>query len=193
VLCTLKRYESEGRQQADAPLMHWAIWDAMYKAQMAFDGVIANFPVRFIGALPAIARLPAGATPTSCRRTIGHQVAKSADRAVGARDRLTAECYLPKTEQRSRRRHRTGPAGDHRGRADRSQDSRRRKGRALRQSGANVRDLAHAPSNAGIVTAAEYEVLKRRNELRDIVIDVDDFGNRQRSGRMRATSPASQS
>src|SRR5204862_3933433 len=26
---TLRRYEAEGRQQADAPLMHWAIWDAM--------------------------------------------------------------------------------------------------------------------------------------------------------------------
>jgi acyl-CoA dehydrogenase len=25
---TLKRYEAEGRQAADAPLMHWAIWDA---------------------------------------------------------------------------------------------------------------------------------------------------------------------
>ena len=30
---TLKRFEMEGRQQADAPLMHWAIWDAMFKAQ----------------------------------------------------------------------------------------------------------------------------------------------------------------
>ena len=30
---TLKRYEDEGRQEADAPLMHWAIWDAMFKAQ----------------------------------------------------------------------------------------------------------------------------------------------------------------
>jgi hypothetical protein len=47
---TLKRYEAEGRQTADAPLMHWAIWDAMYKAQQAFDGVIAtNYPNKFVG------------------------------------------------------------------------------------------------------------------------------------------------
>ena len=45
---TLKRYEAEGRQTADAPLMHWAIWDAMFKAQNAFEGVISNFPNRFI-------------------------------------------------------------------------------------------------------------------------------------------------
>ena len=28
---TLKRFESEGRQADDAPLMHWAMWDAMVK------------------------------------------------------------------------------------------------------------------------------------------------------------------
>src|SRR5665213_3669580 len=43
---TLKRYESEGRQGADAPLMHWAIWDSMFKAQTALEGVISNFPSR---------------------------------------------------------------------------------------------------------------------------------------------------
>ena len=47
---TLKRYEDEGRQQADAPLMHWAIWDAMFKAQNAFEGVISNFPNRLVAA-----------------------------------------------------------------------------------------------------------------------------------------------
>ncbi|MCP2936275.1 DUF1974 domain-containing protein, partial [Salmonella enterica subsp. enterica serovar Typhimurium] len=48
---TLKRYEAEGRQAADAPLMHWAIWDAMFHAQTAFEGVISNFPNRLIGML----------------------------------------------------------------------------------------------------------------------------------------------
>src|SRR5215471_11599822 len=45
---TLKRYESEDRQTDDAPLMHWAIWDAMFKAQNAIEGVISNFPNRVI-------------------------------------------------------------------------------------------------------------------------------------------------
>lgn len=30
---TLKRYQDEGCQAADAPLMRWAIWDAMFRAQ----------------------------------------------------------------------------------------------------------------------------------------------------------------
>ncbi len=37
---TLRRFEAEGRQPDDAPLMHWAIWDAMWKAQSALEGVI---------------------------------------------------------------------------------------------------------------------------------------------------------
>jgi acyl-CoA dehydrogenase len=37
------------------------------------------------------------------------------------------------------------------------------------------------------VTPAEYAVLKRRNELRDIVIRVDDFPHDL--GRMRQASP----
>ena len=40
---------------------------------------------------------------------------------------------------------------------------------------ANVRDIAHVAFKQGVVTAEEYAVLKRRNELRDIVIRVDDF------------------
>src|SRR4030095_7327023 len=48
---TLKRYEDEGRQPADAPLMHWAIWDAMFKAQSALEGVISNFPNRALAQL----------------------------------------------------------------------------------------------------------------------------------------------
>jgi acyl-CoA dehydrogenase len=85
---TLKRYESEGRQQADAPLLHWAIWDAMYKAQMAFDGVIANFPVRWIGRMLYRLVFPLGHPYDVPSDRIGHQVAKlliepSASRAIG--------------------------------------------------------------------------------------------------------------
>src|SRR5205814_9949892 len=48
---TLKRYEVEGRQQADAPLLHWSMWDAMFKAQTALEGVISNFPNRTLAAV----------------------------------------------------------------------------------------------------------------------------------------------
>jgi acyl-CoA dehydrogenase len=173
---TLKRYESEGRQQADAPLMHWAIWDAMYKAQMAFDGVIANFPNRFIGRLLNRIIFPLGHPYDVPSDKIGHQVAKLLIEPSAARDRLTAETYLPKVETEAVGAVELALA------ATIEAEPIEAKIRAAEKSGvldnnpdANVRDLAHAAFAAGIVTATEYAVLKRRNELRDIVIRVDDF------------------
>jgi acyl-CoA dehydrogenase len=184
---TLKRYESEGRQQADAPLMHWAMWDAMYKAQMAFDGVIANFPVRWIGRMLYRLVFPLGHPYDVPSDRIGHQVAKLLIEPSAARDRLTAEAYLPKVESEAVGALELALA------ATIEAEPIEAKIRAAEKSGvlatipdANVRDLAHAAFAAGIVTPAEYAVLKRRNELRDIVIRVDDFPHDL--GRMRGSS-----
>ncbi len=173
---TLKRYESEGRQQADAPLMHWAMWDAMYKAQMAFDGVIANFPVRWIGRLLYRLVFPLGHPYDVPSDRIGHQVAKLLIEPSASRDRLTAETYLPKVESEAIGALELALA------ATIAAEPIEAKIRAAEKSGvlvdnpdANVRDLAHAAFAVGIVTPAEYALLKRRNELRDIVIHVDDF------------------
>ena len=40
---------------------------------------------------------------------------------------------------------------------------------------ANVRDIAQVAFAKGVITAEESVLLKRRNQLRDIVIHVDDF------------------
>ncbi|WP_300456088.1 acyl-CoA dehydrogenase [Accumulibacter sp.] len=173
---TLKRFESEGRQAADAPLMHWAMWDAMYKAQMAFDGAIANFPVRWIGRWLYRVVFPLGHPYDVPSDRIGHRVAKLLIEPSASRDRLTAETYLPKTEGEA-----VG-ALELALTATIDAEPIEAKIRAAEKSGAltnnpeaNVRDVAHAAFAAGILTPAEYAVLKRRNELRDIVIRVDDF------------------
>ena len=70
---TLKRYEDEGRQQDDVPLMHWAMWDAMYKAQNAFEGVISNFPNRFVAALMRALVFPLGLPYVVPSDELGHE------------------------------------------------------------------------------------------------------------------------
>ena len=173
---TLKRYESEGRQQADAPLMHWAIWDAMYKAQMAFDGVIDNFPNKFIGRLLFRIIFPLGRPYDVPSDKIGHQVAKLLIEPSATRDRLTAETYLPKVATEAIGAVELALAATIEAEPIEAKIRAAEKAGALENNpDANVRDLAHAAFAAGIVTADEYAVLKRRNELRDIVIHVDDF------------------
>jgi acyl-CoA dehydrogenase len=108
ISCTLKRFEDEGRKEDALPLAHWAIWDSMYKAQQAFDGVIANFPVRFIAAFLHRSIFPWGHPYVVPSDDLGHEGCQVADRAVGdARppDRRVLSC---RNRAGAGRRHRTG-------------------------------------------------------------------------------------
>lgn len=184
---TLKRYEAEGRQASDAPLMHWAIWDTMYKAQMAFDGVIANFPIGWIGRSLSRIVFPLGHPYDVPSDRIGHQVAKLLIEPSAARDRLTAETYLPQDVAE------TVGALEKALEATLAAEPVEARLRSLEKQGrlkdnpeANVRDLAQAAFNAGLLSAEDFALLMRRNELRDRVIHVDDFPFDQRRGQQPA-------
>lgn len=176
ISCTLKRYEAEGRRREDAPLAHWAIWDSMYKAQQAFDGVIANFPVRFIAAFLHRSIFPWGHPYVVPSDAVGHQVASLLIAPSATRDRLTAECFVPRTED--------DPVGaiELALQATLAAEPVEAKIRAAEKAGrfegdprANVRDIAAVAFESGVIAAEEYDLMKRRDHLRDIVVRVDDF------------------
>src|SRR5207302_5150323 len=91
---TLKRYEVDGRPSADAPLMHWAIWDAMFNAQNALEGVISNFPNRLVAALMRRVVFPLGRPYVIPSDKLGHDVARLLIEPSATRERLTANAYL---------------------------------------------------------------------------------------------------
>lgn len=95
---TLKRFEDEGRQAEDLPLLHWSMQDALYRIQTALDGVLQNFPSRI--AAFALRRLifPLGRCLAPPSDKLGHQVAALLQQPGSARDRLTAGMYLPADE-----------------------------------------------------------------------------------------------
>jgi len=96
---TLKRYADEGRPVEDRPLLHWAMQDALYKIQQAFDGVINNFPHALVRLLLRILVFPLGRRLSPPSDHIGHQIAALLMQPGAARDRLTAGIYLPDDEQ----------------------------------------------------------------------------------------------
>jgi acyl-CoA dehydrogenase len=172
----LKRYEDDGRQAADAPLMHWGVQDALYRAREAFAGTLANFPSRFMATMLRIELFPWGVVVKGPNDELGRQVARLLIAPSATRDRLVAGSYVPKTadeivgaiELALEATIAAEPV------EAKIRDAEKRgvfKGSPL----ANVRDVAMAARDAGMVTAAEYAVLERRNQLRDIVIRVDDF------------------
>ncbi|MBK8336358.1 MAG: acyl-CoA dehydrogenase [Sterolibacteriaceae bacterium] len=169
---TLKRFEAEGRQQADAPLMHWAIWDAMFKAQNAFEGVISNFPGRVMSFLLRRLIFPLGRPYVVPSDRLGAQVANLLIEPSATRDRLTAGMYVPRDED--------DPVGvielalEATVQSEAIEAKMRAAVKAGRISGRGAQ-LAASACAAGVITSAEQALLARRDELRDKAIRVDDF------------------
>ena len=173
---TLKRYQDDGKPIADAPLLHWSVWDSMYQAQEAFDGVIANYPNKLVGWFLHHVIFPFGHPYVVPSDEVGHQVAKLLISPSASRDRLTAGCYIPASADEAVGALELALA------ATLAAEPIDAKVREVEKRGlfegnplANVRDIAHAAYQKGVVNAEEYAVLQRRDELRDIVVRVDDF------------------
>ncbi len=172
----LKRYQDEGRQQADAPLLHWGVWNAMYQAQEAFDGFLANYPGKGVGWFLYRIIFPFGHPYVVPSDEMGHQVAKLLIAPSATSDRLTEGCYIPLTADE--------PVGALElalvatiaaEPVDAKVREAERRGLFADNLLANVRDMAHAAWQQGVVNAEEYALLQKRDELRDKVVRVDDF------------------
>ena len=175
VLCsaTLKRYEDEGRQAADAPLMHWAIWDAMFKAQNALEGVISNFPNRAISAVMRRTVFPLGRPYVVPSDRVGHEVARLLIEPSATRDRLTAGMYLPKSD--SDVLGAIEAAIEATLAAEPIETRIREAQKSGRLSVGVGEDRPAVAQAAGVITAEELTVVRRAKRLVDQVIGVDDF------------------
>lgn len=94
----LKRYQDEGRQQADLPLLHWALQDALFKAQEAIDELLRNFPNRWIGLALRVIVLPLGRDMTRPSDKLDNQVARLLQTPSETRSRLAKGQYLTREE-----------------------------------------------------------------------------------------------
>jgi len=170
---TLKRYEDEGRQAADAPLMHWAIWDAMFKAQTALEGVISNFPNRLIAAVMQRTVFPLGRPYVVPSDKLGHDVAKLLIEPSATRDRLTGGMYLPQAEGDAMR---TIESALEATLAAEPIEARIREAqKAGRLSIKLGEDRGSAAQAANLITADELALVRKARRLVDQVIRVDDF------------------
>ena len=90
---TLRRFEAEGRNPEDLPLVHWSMQYAFAQVQQGFTGILSNVPVPLLGIIAAWWRLnPIGAMPSD---QLGSQIAQIMQTPGTQRDKLTADIYLP--------------------------------------------------------------------------------------------------
>ncbi|HET7549070.1 MAG TPA: acyl-CoA dehydrogenase [Usitatibacter sp.] len=170
---TVKRFQDEGCQKEDLPLLTWAMHDSFFKLQVAMDGVLENFPNRFVAAMLRVLAFPKGLTLDAPRDAWAKRVAEILITPGAARDRLTEGAYAPQRED------------DVIGRLDIAMQAvidadpiEAKLRRAAKEGKLPQRTLAERRAAAlaqGLITAAELEQLNRTERLRREVIRVDDF------------------
>ncbi|MBX3639069.1 MAG: acyl-CoA dehydrogenase [Nitrosomonas sp.] len=170
---TLKRFEDDGRQQADLPLLHWSLQDAIYRIQQAFDEFLDNFPGNrvFIWLLRKWI-FPLGRPFSLPSDVTSHEVARLMLEPGKARDRLTRGIYVPATagesmadlEEALKYAVECAPV-----------EARIRSAVKSGQITAQGREQITQAYHLNVITASEADTMKKLYELRSRVIKVDDF------------------
>jgi acyl-CoA dehydrogenase len=169
----LKRYEDTGRPEADRPLLAWAFHECMWRTQMALDGAIRNFPVRPVAWLLRALVFPFGRREVPPSDRLGRRVAALITAPGEARDRLTEWAYLTPTSNNT-----IGRMNALLPDVIAAEPVERKFGKAQKTGQFKSHDyngqLAEA-MQAGVINAAEFELLKRVREGVFEFISVDDF------------------
>jgi len=91
---TLKRYNDDGRQSADLPLVQWALEDSLYNIQQAISELINNFPNRAVAFALKLIILPLGCWLKKPSDSTDHKVAALLQYHNDTRSRLGHGQYL---------------------------------------------------------------------------------------------------
>ncbi len=169
----LKRYEDEGRPEAERPLLAWAFHDSVWRMQMALDGVIRNFPVRPVAWLLHVLVFPFGRREVPPSDRLGRRVAAILTAPNAARDALVAGIYLTQTQNNPvGRMHALLPD------VVAAEPIERKFQKSVKAGGVHAHDyfaqLAEA-EKTGAISETERAMLERLRRATAEFINVDDF------------------
>jgi acyl-CoA dehydrogenase len=158
----LKRWQDEGRQQADFAALEWCIATGSKTIEIRFAEILANLPNRFVAVLLKFFIQPFGARVLGPSDRLVHRCAQLVLEPSAARDRLTADLsHVDDDGGRARLEKAfllvTG-----------SEDA------AKRMRSSRIRDWREAVQK-GVITQVEGEKLAAAQEAVAKVIEVDDF------------------
>ncbi|MBD1864619.1 MULTISPECIES: acyl-CoA dehydrogenase [Trichocoleus] len=175
-MATLRRFEAEGRNPEDLPLVHWSMQYAFAQIQLAFEGLFANLSIPILGPVlrgPILwwSRLnPIGTLPTD---ELGGTLAQAVEIPEGVRDRLTTNIYVPSHPDEAL------------GRLEQAFQLSIQAEAILKTIKAAIRDgklppakpekLIDAALEAGVITAAEATLIREAESARNEAIQVDAF------------------
>ena len=173
VSAMLKRFEDQGRQAADLPLLRWASDEALYVMQQGLDELIRNFPNRPVAWLMRLLVFPLGRRYSHASDRLGHQAATAILSPSAVRDRLTLGVYTNEEPEQAIGRIECAFL-----RVVEAEDVEKRLATARRSGlvqGANDIELQDEALKAGILSATDVELLRQADDARRDAIQVDDF------------------
>ena len=174
---TLKRFEDDGRPDADLPLLHWSMQDALFRIQEAFDGVLQNFPNRMAAWLLRRLIFPLGKCVMPPSDLLGQQVSTLLMQPGSARDRLTLGMHIPKGEQDAVGALEAALLSTLQCEPIQSVVAKARKDGQIK-SRDELEQIAEA-SRLGVINGEQAKLLERDYALRRKIIMVDDFAPNQ--------------
>jgi acyl-CoA dehydrogenase len=169
----LKRFERDGAQKEDLPVLKWAVETALYDLQQAMDGFLANLPSRVLAAVLRKVIFPWGLTLKPASDRVGTQVARSLMELGPTRDRLTKGMFVSADESDP-----VGvlvPALKAMLETEPVEQKLRKLGRDGKFKAITARERLAEALAGGIITQQEFDAVTRARKLKRDVIMVDDF------------------
>jgi acyl-CoA dehydrogenase len=167
----LKRFEDDGRPQADLPLLTWGMEDSLYKIQQSLLGVFRNFPVPVLGRLTHWLAFPFGLPCKGPSDTTVKAVARLLLDENEARDRLTAGIYISDKDDATGRVHKAFHLVLEAAPAERAIKN------ALKESVnfENYEGLVKRATESGVITEEQATMVRLAQKASARVIAVDEF------------------
>jgi acyl-CoA dehydrogenase len=164
----LKRWEDEGRQDADFPALEWCMETGCKTIQTRFAEIFANLPNRFVATLLRLILQPFGARDTGPTDLNVHQCAQMILEPSAARERLTAGLYHTDDDRGLARLEKAFALVSAADGIDR------------RMRAARLKDWREAVKR-GVITTSDGERIRLAEEAVAKVVEVDDFAPEQLS------------
>jgi len=170
---SLKRFEDDGRPEADLPLVKWVCDECLYEIQQATMGILQNFPNIFLSKMLQWTIFPYGKRFLPPSDEAGHQLATILMQPSDARDRLTAGVYLPESDtQQVARLEEAFLIADKADLVEKRLNGLKKQGQI---KGRNIAEILKQADEKALITDEDAKLFSRFLDLKNAIIKVDDF------------------
>lgn len=176
---TLKRFEDDGRPEADTPLLAWAMEDSLFTIQESLKGVLANFPVPGIGSMVKWIIFPLGSPYSPPSDRTGKAIARLLLTENESRDRLVSGVYISDQDDASGRVHTAFHL------ALTSTNAENAIHNALNEpvTYENYESLVQRAVESGVITEEQATTVRLAQQASRAVIEVDEFARSEIEGK----------